>query len=116
MVVVVLVIVGFMGANSSIQQASEASYQRTIALQDANRVIETMRNTAATGTFPGNVTAVYPNGGTVSGFTSLTNEAVSVSYANSGANPLDATVTISWSENGVRTVSANLRTFITQRA
>ena len=116
MVVVVLVIVGFMGANFAIQRSSEAAYSRTVALQDANRVIEAMRNLAASGTFPTNVTGTYSDGGTVSGFSNLTSETVTVSYANSSANPLDATVTVSWSENGVRTVSTSLRTYITQRA
>ena len=116
MVVVVLVLLGFMGANTSIQQASEATHQRTIALQDANRVIETIRNTAASGTFPGNVTAAYPNNGAVAGFSNLTNEAITVSYVNTGVNPLDVTVTVSWSERGVRNVSTQLRTLVTQRS
>ena len=115
MVVVVLVLLGFMGANLSIQQVSEAANQRAIALQDANQVIEQMRNLALNGTFPGNVTAVYPNGGAVAGFTSLTNEQVTVSYVNATTDPLNVTVTVSWQENGVRTVNTALRTLITQR-
>lgn len=116
MVVVVLVLVGFTGTNGTIQQTSEAAFQRTTALQDANQVIELMRNTAASGTFPTNVTTVYPNNGTVSGFTNLTNETITVSYANAVADPLNVTVTVSWSENGRRTVNTALRTIITQRA
>ncbi len=115
MVVVVLVLLGFMGANMRIQQASEAAYQRTVALQDANRVIELMRNAAAAGQFPGNVTAVYPNGGAAAGFANLPGERVVVAYANPGADPLDVTVTVSWAENGIRNVNTALRTYLTQR-
>lgn len=115
MVVVVLVLLGFMAANANIQQASESAYQRTVALQDANRVIELMRDAAATGIFPANVTAVYPNGGAVAGFTNLPGQQVVVSYVNAGANPLDVTVTVSWLENGIRNVNTALRTYITQR-
>lgn len=114
--VVLLLVVGFLGAMTSMRYANEAAYQRTMALQDANQVIEQMRNTAATGTFPSNVTSAYPSGGTVSGFTSLTNETVTVSYASATANPLDVTVTVSYSENGRRTVTASLRTYMTQRS
>ena len=116
MVVVVSVLAGFMGTNVAIQQTTESAFQRTVALQDANQVVELMRQTAATGTFPTNVTAVYANGGTVSGFTSLTSETVTVSYVSASANPLDATVTVSWLQNGRRTVNTALRTLITQRA
>ncbi len=115
MVVVVLLVTGFLGSATALQSANMAAFERSIAYQDANRVIEAMRNTATTGTFPANVTAAYPNNGTVSGFTSLTNETVTVSYTSATADPLDATVLVSYSENGNRTVTARLRTYITQR-
>jgi hypothetical protein len=74
-----------------------------------------MRNTAATGVFPGNVTAVFPNGGIVNGFNTLTAETVTVTYANPASNPLDVTVTVSYWENGRRATNTALRTLITQR-
>ncbi len=114
--VVVTILVGFLGSATAIQSANQAAYERNIALQDANQVIEQLRNTAATGTFPSNVTTAYPNGGTVAGYTSLTNEAVRVTYASTTANPLDVRVTVSYSENGNRTMSVSLRSYITQRA
>ncbi len=114
--VVVTIIVGFLGSATALQAANQAAFERSIALQDANQVIELLRNTAATGTFPGNVTAAYPNNSTVSGFTSLTNESVRVTYTSATANPLDVTVTVSYSENGTRNMSTSLRTFITQRS
>ena len=115
MFVVALVILGFMGANTGIQKASEAAYQRTVALQDANRVIELIRNVAVGGQFPANVTAVYPNRSQVAGFTNLPGERVIVNYVNPAADPLDVTVTISWVENGIRNVNTALRTYVTQR-
>ena len=113
--VVSLLVLGFMGSSTALQQTSQAAYERSLSFQDANHVVELMRDAAATGTFPANVTGTYSNGGTVSGFTSLSNESVSVSYANASADPLDATVTVSYKENGTRVVTNSVRTYITQR-
>ena len=108
-------LLAIMTANTMLSQTSEGIYQRLVAIQDANQVIERMRNTAATGTFPGNVTAIYPNGGNVVGFTSLTNETVTVAYAGVNTNPLDTTVTVNYLENGRRAANTALRSLITQR-
>ncbi len=113
--VTALAIVGYIGANLIVQQNSEALFEKTLALQDASRVIEQMRNAAQTGQFPNNVTGVFPNGAQVTGFNNLTNEQVIVTYASSTANPLDATVTVTWLSNGRRATTTALRTFITQR-
>lgn len=109
-------------ANASISQTSEGIFQRSVAIQDANQVIERMRNTAVTGTFPGNVTAAYPNSGSVSGFSSLTSEVVRVTYADRNGdgnaltdNPLDVTVTVTYLENGRRNTTMSLRSLVTQR-
>lgn len=115
MVVMAAALLAILTANAMVSQTSEGAYQRLVAIQDANQVIERMRNTAATGTFPGNVTAVYPNGGTVAGFTSLTNETVTVAYASTVTNPLDVTVTVSYLENGRRAANTAMRSIITQR-
>lgn len=114
MVVVAVVVLGFMSSATGVQHQGQAAYQRAIALQDANQVIEQMRNAAASGTFPANVTGSF--NGTVSGYSSLPSEAVSVAYVSATANPLDTTVTVSYLENGRRTTSASIRTYITQRA
>ncbi len=111
--VVALVILGFVGATTSVQKVNQAAYERSISFQDANRVVEQMRDAAASGTFPANVTASYS--GTLSGFSNLTNETVTVSYASATADPLDATVTVSYKEGGTRTVTNSIRTYITQR-
>lgn len=116
MVVALIVILGFVGASSAVQTASTAVFERTIAVQDAHRVIEDMRQTAASGSFPSNVVAAYPNSGAVSGYSNLTSEAVTVTYASTTANPLDVTVTVTYKENSTRDVSSQLRTYMTQRA
>ena len=98
------------------RQASQEDFERSQALQDGNRVIEQMRNAAKTGAFPGNVTASFPNNGTVPGFNNLTNEAVTVTYVNSTVNPLDATITITWTMRGTRAnAQETLRAVITNR-
>lgn len=116
MAVMAAALLAVLTANAMISQTSEGAYQRLVAIQDANQVIERMRNTAATGTFPGNVTAAYPNGGNVAGFTSLPNETVTVSYASAITNPLDVTVTVNYLENGRRAANTALRSVMTQRA
>ena len=117
-VVVSIVLLGFVSSSSGIQRQGEAAYQRAMALQDANQVIEQMRNLAATGTFPANVTGTF-NGAVAASYAHMPSssaETISVSYANASANPLDATVTVSYSENGTRATTAAIRTYITQRA
>lgn len=113
--VVSLALVGYIGANMSVQQSGEAGYERTVAIQDAHRVIEQMRNATAAGQFPANVTTAFPDNGFVGGFTTLTNEQVQVTYADAAADPLDVTVTVSYRANGRRNVNAAVRSIITQR-
>jgi prepilin-type N-terminal cleavage/methylation domain-containing protein len=113
--VVLLALVGYVGANIAVQQASNAAFEATVALQDANRVIEQMRNTASGGAFPGNVVAAFPNNAAVAGFNNLTGETITVGYADPTSDPLTVTVTVAWSENGRRNVNTALRTIMTQR-
>ncbi len=113
--VVSLVLAGYIGANIRAQQNGEEMHERTIAIQDANRAIEQMRDASKTGTVPGNVTALYPNNGNVAGFDNLTNEQVNVTYANATTNPLDATITVTWSSYTRRQISEAVETYITQR-
>ena len=130
--VVALALLGLGGASILIQQKSVGLFERSVAIQDTNQVLERMRQivndpctccgtTACTGvgtctSFPSCLTAQYPNNGTVAGFSNLTSESVAVSYVSSTANPLDATVTTTWTERGVRTNSREaIRTYITKR-
>lgn len=102
-------------SNTTLQKANDASYERSVAAQDANQVIERIRETAMYGEFPSNVLSEYPNNSTVANFSSLTNQQVTVSYADTSADPLSLTVTVSWDENGLRQVSKSVRALITQR-
>ena len=108
-------LLGLLLANVSVQKFSDAGYERVVATQDAHRVLELIRNASATGNFPANVTAAYPNGSIVPGFNSLIGEQVAVTYANPVADPLDITVATSWQEGGRRNTSIQLRTLMTQR-
>lgn len=113
--VTALAIAGYIGANVVIQRNSEEAFERTVATQDAHRVIERMRSAAQTGIFPGNVTTAFPQNGAVAGFANLTGEQVTVSYVNTATDPLDATVTVTWTSNTRRPSTMALRTLITQR-
>lgn len=138
--VVSLALVGTLFANTAMSQAGETTFERAMALQEANQVIESIRQTAATGLFPGNVTAAFPNNTARPNFANLrpncgvnadppvactwpfnftasnnSNEQVVVTYVNPAANPLDVTVTVVWRERGVRQAQIALRTLITQR-
>ena len=110
-----LTIAGYIASNIVLQTTSEEAHQRTVAVQDANRVIERMRNAAQSGTFPGNVTSAFPQNGTVTGFNNLDSEQVTVTYVNTTANPLDVTVSVTWRSYNRRALSTVLRALITQR-
>ncbi len=113
--VVSIVLLGFVSGNMAIQRTSDGAFERAVAVQDANRVVERIRDAAKTGQFPGNVTGTFPNNATVGGFNALDSEQVRVNYADSSANPLDVTVTVTWMQNGTRQAAEALRTFVTQR-
>ena len=109
-------------ANGKIAQSSQSFYQRAVAMQDANQVLERIRNTASGGTFPSNVTAAFPHNGAVGGFSALPSETVRVVYTDRNGdgnaltdNPLDVTVTINYLENGRNASTASLRSLVTQR-
>ena len=119
--VVAVALLGLLAANLQMRLASMAAYERSVAMRHAHEVIERMRNAAETSL--SNVTSTFSNAGTVSSSNYLTSsstellksEAVVVSYVSTSADPLDTTVTVSWSERGVRTVSLPVRTLITRR-
>ncbi|OGX11770.1 MAG: hypothetical protein A2351_06735 [Omnitrophica bacterium RIFOXYB12_FULL_50_7] len=115
LVVVSVVIVGFVGANIMAQKNNEEVHERTIAIQDANRAIEQMRNVSRTGTFPANVVTTYPDNSSLSEPDNLTDEAIHISYASTTANPLDVTITVTWTSYPQRDNEVVLRAYITQR-
>jgi len=114
-VIVILALVGYVQANMAVGQAGNVAFERSLALQDANRVAEQMRTASQTGNFPANVVASFPSTGAVAGFTNLTSQQVTVTYADSAADPLDATILVSWQENGRRLETTALRILLTQR-
>ena len=59
--ILAFIILAILFANAQMQKAAQAAHERAVALQDANEVLEQMRNAADTGIFPGNVTGTYPN-------------------------------------------------------
>ncbi|MDP3921679.1 MAG: hypothetical protein Q8R76_12850 [Candidatus Omnitrophota bacterium] len=113
--IVVLALLGILYSNTVIQQSSEAAFERTVATQDAHRIIEQIRDQAVDGVFPANVTAQFPDGGEGAGFDSLEDEAIVVAYADATANPLDVSVTVTWQDQHGRAMDITLRTLVTQR-
>jgi prepilin-type N-terminal cleavage/methylation domain-containing protein len=112
--IVLLAVVGNLSATTVMQITNEELFDRTVAIQDANRVLEQMRTSARIGTFPGNVTGAFPNGGLVA-MNNLTGEQIQINYVNTAADPLDVTVTVRWNSRGRRALQAALRSLVTQR-
>lgn len=134
LLVTTLVIVSYVGANVSAQKNSETMHERTVAIQNANRVIEMMRETSKTGTFPSNVVTAFPDPDPTlkvpqlnsdSDESLLTDQSISVSYcreerspcltADTAAKPLDVSVTVTWLSYTGRENSETVRTYIMQR-
>ena len=118
--VVILALLGLLSANTMMMRTSGTVFERAVATQHANQVVERIRD-LATGSLA-SVTTTFPNAGVVNSalYTStaselLSNESVSVIYADPAANPLDATVTVNWNAQGLRPVSTNIRTLIAKR-
>jgi Tfp pilus assembly protein PilE len=93
----------------------ETSKNTTVAINDAQAVLEAIRNTEPF--LVSNVTGNYPTGVDLApnfGFNKLQNEAIYVSYGSLAADPLQITVTVNWQEKA-RNRSENLTTLMTQR-
>ncbi len=112
MAIMIPALLGIIGVNLFAIRAGESARQITKAIQDANTTIERIRDTSKQSL--AQVTSTYPNGQTVSGFSNLTSEQVVVTYANTSADPLAVTVTVTWSDRG-RTMSRALTTQVTKR-
>lgn len=115
LVVASVAIGGYVAANILAQRNAEDMFERTVALQDANRVIEQLRSTSRSGAFPENVIARYPHNNSINGINHLANEQITVTYASTTANPLAVTVTVTWFSYTGRTNSEAVQTYITQR-
>ena len=117
MVVAALTILFFVTTQTTLQVNAETAYEKKVAAQDGHRLLEQIRLTAKSGTFPSNVTTAFPAGST-SGYTSMSaaaSETMTVAYASSTADPLVVTVTVNWTGYNRRTSTQTLRTMITQR-
>ena len=91
----------------------ELSKNTTVALNDAQAVLEQIRNTDPAFSIP----AAYPHGSNQApllGPTKLDNETIVVTYVNTNADPLDVTVTVTWQDRG-RNRSETLTTLMTDR-
>ena len=115
LLILAVAIAGVLFAGVTSRSMTAARHERVVALQDAGRVIELMRDASASGNFPANVLAAYPDGGAVAGFNNLSGEQLVVTYLDTAADPLDVTVTANWLEQGSRAVTARLETLMTQR-
>ena len=117
MTVAALTILFFVTTQTKFQLNAETAYERKVATQDAHRFLEQMRITAQTGTFPANVSTTAFPAGTVAGYTSMPSsaETMTVAYASASADPLDVTVTVSWTGYNQRTSSQTVRTMVTKR-
>lgn len=112
--IIIPVLLGVIGVDIYMTRAGDTSRQVINALQDANTVIERIRNTASNQGLTA-VTAAYPSGQAVAGFATLTNEQVVVTYPSATADPLTITVTVTWQNSEGRNMSRALATQVTRR-
>lgn len=105
-------VLSVIGVSVYMQRIEENSHEVITAFQDANVVMERIRNTSRNG-LPA-VVAAFPNRAAVGGFNNLTNEQVVVTYPDGGADPLAVTVTTTWQGQG-RPMSRQLRSRVTRR-
>lgn len=111
--IVVVGIVALLGAFLSGLILVESGRNMAVASADARAVFEEMRRLSAGGIGP--VTArnwsTWSQG---AGLTALQNEAVAVRFRNPAVDPVEATVTVSWSEKN-RNRSSAFTGFLTRR-
>ena len=97
----------------AIAAINESARNMTQAMADGRAVMEAIRDTSTKGLSA--VTGTnWTTWATANSLTSLNNETVTVTYANSAADPLDVSLTVQWSERD-RTRSAVLTTLVTRR-
>lgn len=116
--ILVVALLAILGANTYIRRANQATYERTVATQEAHSVLEQMRDMAnllQPNTFPRNVTNTWQGRPTQIGNAYLPNGSYTVAFIDPNADPLDAIVTVTWRELGVRNASVQLRSLLTRR-
>lgn len=94
--ILIIAVVGTLGVFSVSFSLNQGSKNTIIALSDASSVLESMRNIDPFSI--ASLLAGYPNGSTLGGYANLSSETVQVNYADTSADPLQATVTVTWHE------------------
>lgn len=107
------IIAGFLSVNGASLALLEQLSSSVIAVNEARSVLENMRNidpfSAA------DLISLYPDGGTVAGFSNLNMETIRVDYLNAAADPIQVTVTVTWQGKGNRIFTEQLTTLLTAR-
>jgi Tfp pilus assembly protein PilV len=91
----------------------ESGRNQTSANADARAIFEEMRRLSASG-LAGVTTRNWSTWSASAGLTTLPSETVSVSFRNPNADPLEATVTVNWTEK-TRNRSARFTGLVTRR-
>lgn len=113
MIVFATAILSLMGVYGNLAALRETGRNINQAMADAGSVLEMIRENAGSGL--ATVTATdWTTWAQNNSLTSLSDEAVTVSYQDVAADPLNVTVQVAWTERG-RARSATLQSFITKR-
>ncbi|MBU1087712.1 MAG: type II secretion system GspH family protein [Candidatus Omnitrophica bacterium] len=107
------VIAGFLSVNTASFSLLEQISSSVIAVNDARSVIENMRNIDPFNA--ANLTSLYPDGANVVGFDNLVQESVKVNYLNTGSDPIQVTVSVSWQGRANQAFTEQLTTLLTAR-
>lgn len=118
-VISALAISGMLATNTLLHKNNAAAYDRVVALQEVNRVIEQMREAATNGLFPNNLLNAFPNNSTINNLTNLKEEVITIQYATLQGggypDPMDVSVSIRWRDDHLRIMNYSLNTLMTQR-
>lgn len=118
MAIVSLAFVTILGTNLMLQKNSDITYEHVLAVQDANQVIERIRDGANSSENNFQEMAVAAGEAALDDVGSLPDnveQEITIEYVDESADPLDVTVSVSWSEQGLRPVSESVRALITYR-
>ncbi len=107
------IIAGFLSVNGVSLTLLEQLSNSVVAVNDARSVLENMRNIDPFDV--ANLTSMYPDGGTVAGFSNLNQETIRVDYLSAAADPIQVTVTVTWQGRGNRTFTEQITTLLTAR-
>ncbi len=113
MIILSVAVISVLGIYGDLAGLRETGRNMNQAVLDAQTVLEMMRENAESGL--DSVTATdWTAWASANDLISLSEEAVTVSYADATADPLNVTVQVAWTERR-RSRSASLQSFITQR-